>query len=380
MHTVVFTGGGTGGHIYPGLAVADELKMQAEKNADVIRILWLGSSSGMDRNILEKNTLSGNHPVIDGFYGIPSGRFRRYFSLKNLTDIFRIVGGFVASFFILVKCKPDLLFSKGGFVSVPPCLAARLLRIPVYTHECDFTPGLATRINSRSARHILVSYKETAAFFSAACAKKIIVTGNPVRSVFYNADAEAGFHFLRLEKSALIKPVLLVLGGSSGAKQINDLIRQNIDWLCAHFIVIHQTGMNADIRQDEHGNYKPYSFIYAEMPHVMAAADIVLSRAGANSLWECAVLAKPLVLIPLCGSGTRGDQVDNARFFAERHAASVLTGDEATSENLRKRLGIFEDPENRRQYAAACKKLTEGRQPAAFIAELLYKDLAGDHI
>jgi UDP-N-acetylglucosamine--N-acetylmuramyl-(pentapeptide) pyrophosphoryl-undecaprenol N-acetylglucosamine transferase len=380
MHTVVFTGGGTGGHIYPGLAVADELKIQAEKNADVIRIVWLGSSSGMDRNILGQNTLSGTHTTIDGFYGIPSGRFRRYFSLKNLTDIFRIFGGFVVSFFILFKYKPDLLFSKGGFVSVPPCLAARLLRIPVYTHECDFTPGLATRINSRSARHILVSYKETAAFFSASCAEKIIVTGNPVRSVFYNADAEAGLRFLGLEKSALIKPVLLVLGGSSGAKQINDLIRQNIDWLCAHFIVIHQTGMNADIRQDGQINYKPYPFIYAEMPHVMAAADIVLSRAGANSLWECAVLAKPLVLIPLCGSGTRGDQIDNARFFAERHAASVLTGDEATSGNLRKRLEIFEDSENRRQYAAACKKLTEGRQPAAFIAELLYKDLAGDRI
>ena len=158
---IAFAGGGTGGHIYPGLAIADELKtIASEKNVD-IELFWFGNSSGMDRNIVEK---SGS---VNKFIGIPSGKLRRYFSLKNFFDIFKIFAGFVASFFKLLFIRPVVLFSKGGFVSVPPCIAAKLLGIPVFTHECDFTPGLATRINSKFASKILLSYEETKKFFSA---------------------------------------------------------------------------------------------------------------------------------------------------------------------------------------------------------------------
>ncbi|MBR1720940.1 MAG: glycosyltransferase, partial [Treponema sp.] len=165
--TFVFAGGGTGGHIYPGLAVADELRALASESGKEINIVWLGNSSGMDKNLVEK---SGS---VDSFVGIPSGKLRRYFSIKNFVDFFKIFAGTVKSFFVLMKLRPAVLFSKGGFVSVPPCFAASILRIPVFTHECDFTPGLATRLNSRFATNILVSYEETKTYFPKGKREKI---------------------------------------------------------------------------------------------------------------------------------------------------------------------------------------------------------------
>jgi UDP-N-acetylglucosamine--N-acetylmuramyl-(pentapeptide) pyrophosphoryl-undecaprenol N-acetylglucosamine transferase len=230
--TVAFAGGGTGGHIYPGLAVADELRARAAADGREIRICWIGCSSGMDRMIVEKNTDASGRKSADEFYGIPAGKLRRYLSFRNFIDLFRIIGGFFASFAVLVRIRPAVLFSKGGFVSVPPCAAAALLRIPVYTHECDFTPGLATKLNSRNAEHILLSYKETELYLRSEYRKKAIVTGNPVRPVFYTADASRGLAFLGIAEKK--KPVLLVLGGSSGARQINELVRENLDKLCDH--------------------------------------------------------------------------------------------------------------------------------------------------
>ena len=186
---IVFAGGGTGGHIYPGLAVADELKKIAEKNNLKIKIYWFGNSSGMDRTLVEK---SGS---ADRFCAIPSGKLRRYFSIKNFFDVFKIIAGIAVSFFRLLFIRPAVVFSKGGFVSVPPCFAARILRIPVFTHECDFTPGLATKINSRFASKILVSYPETVKFLPKNKQSIAVVTGNPVRPVFYEADAQKGRKF-----------------------------------------------------------------------------------------------------------------------------------------------------------------------------------------
>ena len=225
--TFVFAGGGTGGHIYPGLAVADELRALASESGKEINIVWLGNSSGMDKNLVEK---SGS---VDSFVGIPSGKLRRYFSIKNFVDFFKIFAGTVTSFFVLMKLSPAVLFSKGGFVSVPPCFAASILRIPVFTHECDFTPGLATRLNSRFATNILVSYEETKTYFPKGKREKIIVTGNPVRPAFYSPNPEAGRQFLFSERSDYNpdKPLLFVLGGSLGAHEINELVAQNLDWL-----------------------------------------------------------------------------------------------------------------------------------------------------
>ena len=377
---ICFTGGGTGGHIYPGLAVADELKGLASAKNIELKIYWIGCSKGMDRNIVEKAAGPDGKPTADKFFGIPSGKLRRYFSLKNFSDLFRIAAGFFSALHILRREKPALLFSKGGFVSVPPCLAAHLLHIPVYTHECDFTLGLANRINFKSANCMFVSYEETKKRLSAQDQARVIVTGNPVRPVFYNTNAENGRSFLGLKEKSETKPVLLVLGGSSGARQINELVYDNIDFLCRHFIVVHQTGLiNADDDRAQEfskkydGLYKPYNFIYKEMPDVVAAADVILSRAGANSIWEAAVLLKPMVLVPLCGSGTRGDQVDNAEFFKNRGAAEVLLGQEADSEHLQKALTQMLDESNRNTCVQALKKITEGEPPAKEIAKLLFE-------
>lgn len=377
---VFFTGGGTAGHIYPGLAVADELKALAASNNKELKICWIGCSKGMDRNIVEKACGPDGKPTADKFYGIPSGKLRRYLSLKNLTDLFRIAGGFFAAYHILRKTKPAVLFSKGGFVSVPPCLAAHLLHIPVYTHECDFTLGLANRLNFKSADCMFVSYEETKNRLPAADQNRVIVTGNPVRPVFYKTNAKRGLEFLGINEQTKNKPILLVLGGSSGARQVNELVFENIDFLCENFIVVHQTGLlNADdnrsasLAEKYPQNYKPYNFIYEQMPDVVASSDVILSRAGANSIWEAAVLFKPMVLVPLCGSGTRGDQVDNAEFFRSRGAAEVLLGAEADNEHLKAALTQMLDASKRSAYSDALKKLTGDEPPAKKISTILYE-------
>ena len=369
---IVFTGGGTGGHIFPGLAVADELRQLYTEAGKECRIIWIGSSKGMDRSIIEK---SGS---VDIFYGIPTGKLRRYFSLENLVDVFKIIGGCIASFFLLLKLQPKVVFSKGGFVSVPPCLAAGFLRIPVYTHECDFSPGLATKLNSRVAKKVLLSYPETAAYFGQKFKGRLEVTGNPVRPIFYNTDKEKGRKFLNLQEG---KPVLLVLGGSSGARQINNLVLENLDYLTQHFQVVHQTGGEkahfdeSAIPQSISGIYKHYGFIYSEMPDVLACADLVLSRSGANSLWECAVLGKAMVLVPLCGSGTRGDQVENARFFVDSGVALSLVGDEADSQHLQEALNKMLDADFRSRCSTRALELGLRNRPAKTIAETVYKEV-----
>lgn len=372
---IVFAGGGTGGHIYPGLAVADELKKIAEKNNLKIKIYWFGNSSGMDRTLVEK---SGS---ADRFCAIPSGKLRRYFSIKNFFDVFKIIAGIVVSFFRLLFIRPAVVFSKGGFVSVPPCFAARILRIPVFTHECDFTPGLATKINSRFASKILVSYPETVKFLPKNKQSLAVVTGNPVRPVFYEADAQKGREFLFEGKNAdLKKPVLLVLGGSLGAHQLNELVVENLVWLTEHFNVVHQCGSkDASFVPAQTDSYFPYPFIYEQMPDVIACADVILSRAGANTVWESAVEKKPSVLIPLCGNGTRGDQIDNANFFKERGAAFVLTGNEAVFENLRNCLEKLLDKNERDLMSQKMAELASGKRASLKIAELIFKSI-GDTI
>lgn len=366
---IVFAGGGTGGHIYPGLAVCDELHTLAKEQNTSIEIFWFGNRSGMDLSIVQK---SGS---ADFFVGIPSGKLRRYFSLKNFIDIFKVLAGFFVSFFKLLFIRPQIVFSKGGFVSVPPCIAAKILRIPLFTHECDFTPGLATRINSRFASKILLSYPETKEYFPLKLKEKTIVSGNPVRPIFYNASTERGFEFLFGEKKYNNqKPILLVLGGSLGAHQINSLVVENLAWLTERFTVVHQCGAkDADFVPAPSTSYFPYPFIYSQMCDVIACADIVLSRSGANSIWECSVVGKPMVLIPLCGSGSRGDQIDNAKFFEKNGAAFSLSQEHANSDELRTTLEKMLDKNTRIKMAENSAKLSANKSPAKFIAETIYQ-------
>lgn len=380
---VFFTGGGTAGHIYPGLAVAERLRALAERDGRKLTVCWIGCSKGMDRNIVTSALTASGKNAVDMFFGIPAGKLRRYLSLKNLSDLFRVLGGFFAAKRILRKYKPAVVFSKGGFVSVPPCFAARTLGIPVFAHECDFSLGLANRLNFKSAEKMLVSYEETKNRLGADGQGRVVVTGNPVRPVFHSASASSGLSFLAIPL-AHEKPVLLVLGGSSGSRQINELVHDNLAWLCERFIVVHQTGLlntttglAAGLPDNMQCDYKPYDFIYKEMPDVMAASDVILSRAGANSLWEAAVLLKPMVLVPLCGSGTRGDQVDNAQFFKSKNAALVLLGDEASGGNLKSSLEVMLEKSKRDEFAAALKSLMPEKAPEEQIAALVYARICG---
>ena len=380
-NVVAFTGGGTGGHIYPGLAVAQELKSLAKKDNKDLTIYWIGCSKGMDGTIINKAVDANGEKIVDSFIGIPSGKLRRYFSFQNFTDLFRIIGGYFSARRALRKIKPAVLFSKGGFVSVPPCMAAKHMEVPVYTHECDFTLGLANRINFMYAKTMFVSYEETKNRLQKGDQKRVIVTGNPVRDVFYSTDGKKGLEFLGIADKT--KPVLLVLGGSSGARQINELVVNNLEYLTQNYIVVHQTGLlNTDenlsqqLQKKYNGMYKPYQFIYEQMPDVVAAADVILSRAGANSIWESAVMNKPMVLVPLCGNGTRGDQVDNARFFEEYGAAKVLVGEQATDENLKSALSEMLDEQVRAKYKENIKKLTGDKRPAEEIAKIIYNELS----
>ena len=345
MVTIAFTGGGTGGHIYPGLAVIERLKQRIE-----CRVVWIGSSVGMDRSIVESAGVE--------FIGVPSGKLRRYLSPRNLADFFRVGAGFVASRLALARLKPVLLFSKGGFVSVPPCAAAASLGIPVFTHESDYSPGLATRLNARWAERVLVAYPQTVAGLSAAARPRAVVAGNPIRSAFFRADPERGRRFLGVGAE---ERILLVLGGSQGARQVNDLIRAVLGRLTERYVVVHQTGPASDIPAEKPPRYLPFEYIKDELPDILAAAELVVGRSGAGTVWEAAAAGKPMLLVPLCGEGTRGDQVENAAYFARAGAAVSLTGDEANPERfLAEALRIADDGELRAAMAAASERTGKG--------------------
>ncbi|MDR2783863.1 MAG: undecaprenyldiphospho-muramoylpentapeptide beta-N-acetylglucosaminyltransferase [Treponema sp.] len=358
MVTVAFTGGGTGGHIYPGLAVAGAL----QKNT-CCRIIWLGSDKGMDASVVKK----GGEGIV--FFGVPSGKLRRYASLQNFLDVFKIIAGFFTARKILKKEKPNLLFSKGGFVSVPPVVAAFSLHIPVFTHESDFSPGLATKINSRFSKRIFTAYQDTVSQFPAAYRRMIAVTGNPVRGVFRTADRKRGCAFLGVDDK---ERILLVLGGSQGAKEINDLVREHLDELTKYYVVVHQTGQaEGDAPASE--RYKPYRYIDEDMPYVLAAAELVLGRSGAGTVWECAAAGKPMALIPLRGSGTRGDQVENARFFEKAGAAVVVQ----ETERLIGIIAELADDHERRAAMARASLAVGVRDGARIIADIIAAEITG---
>ncbi len=361
MYTIAFTGGGTGGHIYPGLAVIERLARRGD-----CRVVWIGSRSGMDESIVKNAGIE--------FIGIPSGKLRRYFSLRNAVDVFKVLAGFFASLRVLSRLKPDLLFSKGGFVSVPPCAAARFLRIPVLTHESDFSPGLATRLNSRWADRVLTAYPETIAALPAAARGRAVAVGNPVRAAFRAADAERGRSFLGIGGER----VLLVLGGSQGAKQVNDLIAARLDALCERYVVVHQTGPGQDAAGAPSERYKPFEYIRGELPDVLAAAELVVGRSGAGTVWETASAGKPMILVPLCGTGTRGDQVENADYFVRAGAAEALLGAEATPEAFLEIVLKIADDGGLREKMARASAAIGDKDAAAAAAELVIRTLGAE--
>ncbi|HUX21842.1 MAG TPA: undecaprenyldiphospho-muramoylpentapeptide beta-N-acetylglucosaminyltransferase [Spirochaetia bacterium] len=315
---VVFTGGGSGGHVFPGIAVIEKLKGLDP----TLNVLWIGSSSPLEREIVARFGVR--------FISIPAGKLRRYFSIRNAVDVFKIMAGLVKSIVVLLRLRPPILFSKGGFVSVPPVIAASILGIPVFTHESDVDPGLATRINARFAERIFVAYEASREFFPPARRNSVSVSGNPVRREIFEGNPVRGRTLVGAGNDRRL--LLLVLGGSQGAHQVNKLIDEAMSELVRDYFVVHQTG-DAGFRPSQVEGLYRTAFLSSEYADLLAAADLVVGRSGAGTLWELAALGKPAILVPLA-SFSRGDQIRNAREFEARGAAVVLEGERATATAL----------------------------------------------
>jgi UDP-N-acetylglucosamine--N-acetylmuramyl-(pentapeptide) pyrophosphoryl-undecaprenol N-acetylglucosamine transferase len=311
---VVLTGGGTAGHVMPHLALLPLFEQAGWQP------VYIGSR-GIEKSIISHYSIP--------FYEIQVGKLRRYLSFENLLDVFRLVMGVVQAIFLIGRLRPHLVFSKGGFVSVPVAVAAWLWRVPVVTHESDLTPGLANRIISRFSKQLLYSFPETEAYLPKERSHWV---GLPVRPGLLTGDRDRGLVFCGFEVSDQA-PVLLVMGGSLGAQRINENLEPILGDLVEHFRIIHLTGRGKGI-DFEHSRYRSFEFVNEEMADLLAAADGVVCRAGANSIFELLRLRKPMLLIPL-EIASRGDQVHNADCFAKHGFAHVLREKDMTASSLK---------------------------------------------
>lgn len=301
--TILLTGGGTAGHVTPNLALLPKLR------AEGYSIHYIGTAEGIERELLAKETDVSYH-------AISAGKLRRYFSLKNFADPFRVVKGVFQAKRIIKEIKPDVVFSKGGFVSVPVVVAAHK-KAPIVTHESDYTPGLANKIAAHFADTVCLTFEDTLQYVG----KKGLYTGTPIRASLYDGKAEKGLAFVGFSGA---KPILLVMGGSQGAQALNDVLRAALPCLTQTFDIIHLCGKCKLCEGIDEPAYKQYEYIAEELPDLLAAADIILSRAGANAVFEFLALAKPALLIPLPSKSSRGDQLLNAAYFARKGYAMTM--------------------------------------------------------
>ena len=302
---IVLTGGGTAGHVSPNIALLPYLKEAGYE------VTYIGSKNGIEKNLIADFGLP--------YVGISTGKLRRYFDVKNFTDPFRVINGFREARKFLKKYKPDVVFSKGGFVSVPVVRAAGSLHIPCVIHESDMTPGLANKLCFHAAKKICCNFPETLEMLPSG---KAVLTGTPIRGELFTGDREKGLAICGFSDD---KPVLMVMGGSQGAVSVNNAVRGNLDELLKRFQVVHLCGkghLDASLEKTE--GYRQFEYVKEDLKHLFAAADLLISRAGANAICEILALGKPSLLIPLPTKGSRGDQILNARSFAEQGFSEVL--------------------------------------------------------
>lgn len=312
---IVLTGGGTAGHVTPNIALMTSLQQTGW------RVHYIGSETGVEQQIMKSYDLP--------YYAISCGKLRRYFSLKTLLEPFHILKGIVQSYRILHRIKPNVVFSKGGFVAFPVVVAAWLNRIPVIVHESDMTPGLANRLSFPFATKIFVAFEKTVSLIK----RPAEVTGTPIRQELLQGCREKGLALCGFSSN---KPCLLIIGGSLGASVINQCIRQSLDDLCNVFQVIHICGKGkVDASLSDKKNYRQFEYVSEELPHLMAASDVVVSRAGANSVCEILALGKAHVFVPLSKRVSRGDQVENAQFFQELGVSIVVDEESLNQETLK---------------------------------------------
>ena len=315
MKHIVLTGGGTAGHVTPNIAMIPRLKELGYK------ISYIGSYEGIEKKLIEELGIP--------YYGISSGKLRRYFDVKNFTDPFRVVKGFMEAKKLMKDLKPDVVFSKGGFVTVPVVIAASRKKIPTFIHESDMTPGLANKICIPFATKVCCNFPETVSHLPE---EKAVLTGTPIRQELLTGNREKGLEFTGFSPD---KPVILIIGGSLGAAAVNQAVRAVLPELLQDFQVIHLCGKGKiDDSLEGTPGYVQYEYIKKELADLFALADVVISRAGANAICELSALNKPNLLIPLSARASRGDQMLNARSFEHLGYSKVLEEEELTNESL----------------------------------------------
>ncbi len=320
---IVLTGGGTAGHVMPNLALAPHLRQRGWE------LHYFGSQEGPERNLAEEEGIP--------FHAIATGKLRRYFSWKNFTDPFHVLQGAAQAFALLGKIRPDVVFSKGGFVSVPVVYAAFLHRIPVVLHESDLTPGLANRLCLPFCKRVCASFPETLEHLPKG---KAVLTGTPVREELLKGNREAGLRFIGFTQA---KPVLLIMGGSQGATALNQCVHSALPNLKQRYQLAHLCGpgrLDPYLKNSE--GYAQFEFLRGELADVLAAASLIVSRAGANSLFELLALNKPALLIPLPLATSRGDQILNAQSFVKRGFSKMLRQEDLTEKTLLQYLDVLE--------------------------------------
>jgi len=330
---IILTGGGTAGHVMPNIALLPALRAMG------CEISYIGSVDGMEKEIVEGAGLL--------YTGISSGKLRRYLSAKNIIDAFRVVRGIGQARRIIKRIKPDIVFSKGGFVAVPVVLAARTAKVPVVIHESDISIGLANKLCIPHATTVCCAFPEAMTHIPK---NKARLTGTPIRQEILDGSRIKGLAACGFADE---KPVIMVMGGSQGSVTVNNCVRSSLDSLLNTFNIVHLCGVGNVDENSSCAGYLQLEYAGDNMGHLYAAADIVVSRAGANSLGELLALAKPNVLIPLSLKASRGDQILNARSFERQNFSVIIDEDNLTSETLIKT--IHETYENRGKYAAIMK-------------------------
>jgi UDP-N-acetylglucosamine--N-acetylmuramyl-(pentapeptide) pyrophosphoryl-undecaprenol N-acetylglucosamine transferase len=312
---IVLTGGGSAGHVTPNIALIPALKKAGYE------IYYIGSYNGIEKKLIEDYNIP--------YFGIATGKLRRYFDPKNFSDPFRVLKGFTEAVKLLKRIKPDVVFSKGGFVSVPVVRAAGALKIPYLVHESDMTPGLANKLSMSGAKKICCNFPETMRLLPA---DKAVLTGTPIREELGLGNKEVGKELCGFEDD---KPVLMVIGGSLGAQSVNETVRYALPRLLPYFNVVHICGKEKmDNLKLTVPGYKQFEYVKNELKDIFAMADIVVSRAGANSICELLALKKPNILIPLSTKSSRGDQMLNARSFEQQGFSLVIDNDDLDEDIL----------------------------------------------
>ena len=333
MKKIIMTGGGTAGHVTPNIALMPALK---EAGYD---IEYIGSVNGMEKDLIQATGVP--------YHGISSGKLRRYFDWKNFSDPFRVIKGYGQAISLMKKIKPDVVFSKGGFVSVPVVLAAKHCHIPAIIHESDITPGLANRIAIKGAKKVCCNFPETMKYLPS---DKAVLTGSPIRRELFSGNADSALKLCKFPDHN--KPVLLIIGGSLGSKIVNEAVRKVLPELLEKFYIIHLCGKgNLDNSLTGTIGYAQFEYASSELTDMFALADMAISRAGANSICELLALHKPNILIPLSAAASRGDQVLNANSFKKQGFSYVLEEEHLTAESLLK--AVQEVYDNRQKYIDA---------------------------